>query len=42
MKQEKSGIWGDEGYYVYGQQGTEDARIHTEISRKKWQRLYGE
>jgi hypothetical protein len=43
MNQRASGIWGDEGHYVFGRNGlVDDAVIQSEAARKALLRLYGE
>lgn len=41
MGQERSSIWGDKGYKPFGQTAVDDARIQTDIARRKWEKLYG-
>ena len=41
MNQERSGIWGDEGYTVFGRVAAEDPIIQAQINRAKMTRLYG-
>jgi RHS repeat-associated protein len=41
LGQIRSGIWGDEGFKVFGHLPSDDSLIQSEIARKIWSRLYG-